>query len=313
MKGLKDADRSQDRSGRAADDVRADLRKSRPETPILGARELKVFGAIEVGHLRLLAGEVELLPLDGHLVNVHLSVPHHLVQRRNGRTHEGIKITGAVDVVPAGTPAYFRMGAASEHTSMLLTDRFVRRVAREAGADPDRFEITPSFDTPEPDIERIGMSLLSEMETRALGGELFAESLANVLALHVLRGHSSLGRASRRRLGSEGGTSKRSLERATDYINDNLSQKLTLAEIAGAAHMSPHHFARSFKKDTGLSPHRYVIRRRVERAKALLANTDLTVFEVARAVGFAHQSHLSSHVRRLLGVSPAALRRDGAR
>ena len=291
----------------------ANLREGRPETPVLEARELKVFGAIEVGHLRLLAGEVELLPLDGHLVNVHLSGPNHVVQRRNERTHEGHRITRAIDVIPAGTPAYFRMGAASEDTCMLITDRFVRRVAQEAGADPDSFEIAPSFNTPDPHIERIGMSLLSEMKTRGLGGELLAESLANVLALHVLRGHSSLGRASRRRVGSEGGYSRRSLERATDYINDNLSRKLTLAEIAEAAHMSPHHFARSFKKDTGLPPHRYVIRQRVERAKALLANTDLTVFEVARAVGFANHSHLSSHVRRLLGVSPGALRRDGTR
>ena len=289
------------------------LREGRPETPVLEARELKVFGAIEVGHLRLLAGEVELLPFDGHLVNLHLSGPNHVVQRRNGQTHEGHRITRAVDVIPAGTPAYFRMGAASEDTCMLLTDRFVRRVAREAGADPDAFEVAPLFNTPDPHIERIGMSLLSEMETRGFGGELLAESLANVLALHVLRSHSSLGPASRRRLGSEGGYSRRSLERATDYINDNLSQKLTLTEIAEAAHMSPHHFARSFKKDTGLSPHRYVIRQRVERAKALLAHTDLTVFEVARAVGFANHSHLSSHVRRHLGVSPGALRRDGTR
>lgn len=310
---MKEANRSQDRSGRAADDVRADLRKGRTETPILGARELKVFGAIEVGHLRLLPGEVELLPFDGHLVNVHLSSPHHLVQRRNERTHEGLKITGAVDVIPAGTPAYFRMGAASEHTCMLLKDRFIRRVAQEAGADPDEFEIAPFFDTPDPHIERIGMSLLSEMGSGGLGGELYAESLANVLALHVLRSHSSLGRASRRRVGSEGGFSKRSLERATDYINDNLSQKLTLTEIAKAAYMSPHHFARSFKKDTGLSPHRYVIHQRVERAKALLAGTDLNLAEVARAVGFANHSHLSSHVRRLLGVSPGALRRDSRR
>ena len=291
----------------------ANLREGRPETPVLEARELKVFGAIEVGHLRLLAGEVELLPFDGHLVNVHLSGPNHVVQRRNGRTHEGHRITRAVDVIPAGTPAYFRVGAASEDMCMLLTDRFVRRVAREAGADPDSFEVAPLFNAPDPHIERIGVSLLSEMETRGLGGELLAESLANVLALHVLRSHSSLGRASRRRVGGEGGYSRRTLGRATDYINDNLSRKLTLAEIAGAAHMSPHHFARSFKAATGLPPHRYVIQRRVERAKALLASTDLTVFEVAKAVGFANHSHLSSHVRRLLGVSPGALRQDGTR
>ena len=288
------------------------LRKGCPETPILGAQELKVFGAIEVGHLRLLAGEVELPPYEGHLVNLHLSVPHHLVQRRNERAHEGIKITGAVDVIPAGTPAYFRMGAASEHTCMLLEDRFVRRVAQEAGADPDRFEIAPFFDAPDAHIERVGLSLLSEMETGGLGGELFAESLANVLALHLVRHHSSLGRASRRRTERGGGFSKRALGRATDYINDNLSQKLTLAGMAEAVHMSPYHFARSFKAATGLSPHRYVVRQRVERAKALLADTDLTIAEVARAVGFANQSHLAFHVGRLLGAPPKALRREAS-
>ncbi len=291
----------------------ANLREGRPETPVIEARELKVFGAIEVGHLRLLAGEVELPPYEGHLVNVHLSVPHHLVQRRNERAHEGIKITGAVDVIPAGTPAYFRMGAASEHTCMLITDRFVRRVAQEAGADPDRFEIAPFFDTPDPHTERVGLSLLSEMKTGGLGGELLAESLANVLALHLVRHHSSLGRRSKRMTERGGGFSRRALGRATDYVNDNLSRKLTLAEMAGAARMSPYHFARSFKAATGLSPHRYVIQRRVERAKALLADTDLTIAEVAKAVGFANQSHLAFHVRRLLGVSPKTLRLEAGR
>ena len=155
--------------------------------------------------------------------------------------------------------------------------------------------------------------MLSEMENGGLGGALYAESLATVLALHLLRNHSSLGRNSRRGIGSEGGFSKRALEQATDYINDNLSQKLALTEIAGAAHMSPHHFARSFKKDTGLSPHQYVIQQRVQRAKTLLSDTDLTVAEVARAVGFSNPSHLAHHVRRLLGASPVDLRQEGTR
>jgi AraC family transcriptional regulator len=114
-------------------------------------------------------------------------------------------------------------------------------------------------------------------------------------------------------VGREGGFSKRALEQATDYIDDNLPRKLTLEEIAGVARMSPHHFARSFKAATGLSPHQFVIHRRVERAKSLLSDTGLTVAEVARAVGFSNPSHLAHHVRRLLGVSPGALRREATR
>lgn len=293
------------------DGARAGLRaQGVPETPVLLSRKLKVFGAIEVAYLRLLPGEVETPPFKGHLVNVHLGAPHRLVQRRNERTHEGLRATGAVDIVTAGMPGYWRMEAASEDMSMLLEDRFIHRVAVEAGTDSDKIEVVPFFSAPDPQIESIGLSLLSEMETRGLGGELYAESLANVLALHLLRHHSSLGRSSRRESERESGFSKRALERVTDYINDNLSRKLTLAEIAGVTNLSPYHFARSFKAATGLSPYQYVIRRRVERAKTLLTKTDLAIAGVAEAVGFANQSHLAFHVRRLLGVSPKALRQS---
>lgn len=193
--------------------------------------------------------------------------------------------------------------------SMLLDDGFIRRVANETGIEPRDIEVVPLFSAPDPQIEQIGLSLLSEMETRGIGGELYSESLATLLALHLLRNHSSLGRGSRRKVGSEGGFSKNALEQATDYINDNLPRKLTLAEIAGVAHMSPDHFARLFRAATGLSPHQYVIQQRVQRAKGLLSDTDLAVAEVAMVVGFSNSSHLAHHVRRLLGVPPSALRR----
>jgi len=305
-----DANLLRSRSGSAAEGAQAGLREGVPRVPKLRSRELKVFGAIEVAYHQFLPGEIETLPFKGPVVNLHLSAPHRLAQRQDGRKHEGLVATNDVAIMPAGTPGYWRTDAASEDMSLLLEDRFIHRVAAEAGADQEEIEVVPLFSAPDPQIERIGMSLLSEMETGGLGGELYAESLANVLALHLLRQHSSLGRGSRRRIGREDGFSKRALAQAVDYINDNLSRKLTLKEIAGAAHMSPYHFARSFKAATGLSPHQYVVHRRVERAKALLAGTGLTIAEVARAVGFSNHSHLASHVRRQLGVSPRALRQD---
>jgi AraC family transcriptional regulator len=284
-----------------------------PKIPKLRSRELKVFGAIEVAYHQFIAGEIETLPFKGPVVNLHLSVPHRLVQRQNGRTHGGLVATNDVAITPAGTPGYWRTDAASEDMSMLLKDSFIRRVAVEAGVGPKEIEVLPLFSAREPQIERIGLSLLSEMEIGGLGGELYAESLANVLALHLLRHHSSLGRSSKRKTERGGSFSERAFGRAIDYINDNLSRKVTLTQIAEVAHVSPYHFARLFKSTTGLSPHQYVIRRRVERAKTLLADSDLTIAEVAEAVGFANQSHLAFHVRRLLGVSPKALRREGTR
>jgi AraC family transcriptional regulator len=284
-----------------------------PKIPKLRSRELKVFGAIEVAYHQFIAGEIETLPFKGPVVNLHLSVPHRLLQRQNGRTYEGFVATNDVAITPAGTPGYWRTDAASEDMSMLLKESFIRRVAAEAGVGLREIEVLPLFSSREPQIERIGLSLLSEVETGGLGGELYAESLANVLALHLLRHHSSLGRSSRRKTERGGSFSERAFGRAIDYINDNLSRKVTLTEIAEVAHVSPYHFARLFKSTAGLSPHQYVIQSRVERAKPLLADSDLTIAEVAQAVGFANQSHLAFHVRRLLGVSPKALRREGTR
>lgn len=294
--------------------MRTGLGEGIPKVPKLRSRALKVFGTIEVAHHQFLSGEIETLPLKGPVVNLHLSAPHRLVQRQHDLAREGLVATNDVAVTPAGAPGYWRTDAASEDMSMLLEECFIRRVAREADVDPDKFELVPLFSAPDPQIERIGHSLLSELETGGLmGGDLYAESQATLLALHLLRNHSSLERNSRRRLGREGGFSGRTLGRATDYINDNLPRKLTLEEIAGVAHMSPDHFARSFKAATGLSPHQYVIQRRVERAKSLLSDTSLTVAEVARAVGFSNPSHLAHHVKRLLGVPPGALRRERGR
>jgi AraC family transcriptional regulator len=76
--------------------------------------------------------------------------------------------------------------------------------------------------------------------------------------------------------------------------------------------MSPRHFSRLCKESVGAPPHRYVVERRVERAKDLLLGTDLPIAEVAREVGFSGQSHLHFHVKRLLGATPASLRLRGA-
>jgi AraC family transcriptional regulator len=91
-------------------------------------------------------------------------------------------------------------------------------------------------------------------------------------------------------------------------VGDNLAEDLTLAEIAREVHMSPYHFSRLFKLSTGFSPHQYIIRQRIERAKALLTNTDLPVSVVAREVGFASPSHFAQQFRRLVGVSPRSFR-----
>ena len=197
---MADADRSPRRYGEAAGGARTGLGQGIPEIPKLRSRALEVFGTIEVAHHQFLPGEIETLPFKGPVVNLHLSAPHRLVQRQHDLAREGLVATNDAAVTPAGVPGYWRTDAASEDMSMLLEDRFLRSGGhRSRTSIPTGSRSCPLFSAPDPQIERIGLSLLSEMENGGLGGGLYAESLATVLALHLLRNHSSLGRGSRRK------------------------------------------------------------------------------------------------------------------
>ena len=108
----------------------------------------------------------------------------------------------------------------------------------------------------------------------------------------------------------KGGIASRSLQRVISYINENLQEPLSLAELAGIAKLSPHHFATVFKASTGMSPHRYVIEKRLERARDLLRRNQHSISEIAYAVGFSSQSHLTAHFRQTAGLTPRGFRQS---
>ncbi len=89
-----------------------------------------------------------------------------------------------------------------------------------------------------------------------------------------------------------------------EFIEQNLERKLPLEALAAVAHMSPFHFARLFKRATGRAPHRYLLHRRVERAKRLLADGSMPLVHVATSVGFQTQGHFTEVFRRYAGLTP---------
>jgi AraC family transcriptional regulator len=95
--------------------------------------------------------------------------------------------------------------------------------------------------------------------------------------------------------------------RLAAFIEEHLDEDLSIARLAGSAAISASHFKMLFKRTTGMPVHQYVVQRRVERARTLLASGDLSASQVALAAGFAHQSHMARAMRRLLGVTPRAI------
>jgi AraC-like DNA-binding protein len=100
------------------------------------------------------------------------------------------------------------------------------------------------------------------------------------------------------------------IRRVSDYVDAHLSRKILVADLSAIVHRSEAHFARAFKKTFGLSPHAYVLRRRMEKASHLMLVSDDSLSDIAAACGMTDQAHLCNIFRQMTGQTPAAWRRE---
>jgi len=230
-----------------------------------------------------------------------------------GLDYEGVRRNlpppaGTVAVVPAGTPSRRQWRGHMGSLLVFLEPDLVTRVAAEQfGLDPARWAVPPLDFLDRPQLRAAMLAVEAELTAGGLGGPLAAESLANLLAVHLIRHVSAPRRLER---GRDGALPRGRLRAVVEYIEDHLDDGLSLEQMAATAHLSVYHFARQFRAATGLPPHQYVISRRVERAKQLLQEGDLSLAVVAAAAGFADQSKLSHTFKRVVGVSPRQFRRS---
>jgi AraC family transcriptional regulator len=192
---------------------------------------------------------------------------------------------------------------------IFLEPGLVGRVAADAfGLDPAGLRVPPLDGLDLPQLRAAMLAVNDELMANGTGGgRLAAESLANLLAVHLIRKASGPRRPAGR---SDGALPQRKLRAVVEYIEEHFDASPTLEQMAAVAHLSAYHFARQFKTATGLPPHQYVIMRRVERAQRLLQEGDLSLAEVAAGAGFTDQSKFSHTFKRVVGVTPRQFRRS---
>lgn len=243
----------------------------------------------------------ELPALSNHWLTFFLGQPAHLKQKRNGRTYETVMQAGEHTVIPAGQPSYWCCHGGIDILHIHLQPAFMAKIAETSDIDASKVEIINSFCGRDPQIQHIAMSLHTELKSPGLMGQLYVETLTNLLAIHLIRQYSS---RSVNMQPNIGGLSASKLQQVIEYIHCYLDRELTLTQLADVAGISPGYFATLFKESTAVAPHQYIIQKRVEQAKQLLLKGELSISEVAHRVGFCDQSHLTRHMRRLLGVTP---------
>jgi AraC family transcriptional regulator len=233
----------------------------------------------------------------------------HRVRRRQGRRLvEGWSDPGTVNLSPANFYARWEADGSSRAIVVFVQDALLSRVILENwGVDPRSVEIVPQFLVRDPVMEAIVTQLAVEAGNGSPSGLLYAESACEFLAHHLIQRHSTLSKTPAR---SGGGLPAHRLKLVKNYIEEHLGNPIALHELAGLACVSVRHFERAFRQSLGVPPHRYVLERRVSRARdLLLSHTKLTIEEIARQLGFSSPSHLSSAFVRRMGCSPATFRR----
>lgn len=160
----------------------------------------------------------------------------------------------------------------------------------------------------DPDLSRLIENVASEIEKSESGWREVLNSLVNQISIHILRFYSNIERSDSVELSRVGMVDRR-LRRAIEFMHDNCHRELQLSEIAQAAYLSPFHFAHLFKSITGTTPRTYLSSVRIERARRLLAETDVSISEVAGRVGYESQSHFTNVFKDATGMTPRAFRK----
>ena len=238
-----------------------------------------------------------------HTIGIFTDIPSPVRTEReiNGRFKQEQVVRGNCFIIPANTTQYAEWDKESGAVMLAIDPTTFAQTIYEV-VDPDTIELLPQFATPDPFLHQIGVALKSALTKQSNTSRLYAETLINSLILHLLE-HYCTTRSNLQESGS-GQLPRYKLKQVIDYIDADLDRDLSLKELATVVQMSPNYFSQLFKQTTGITPHQYVIRYRIERAKHLMQQNKLSLAEIATQVGFVDRSHLHRHFRRLVGVTP---------
>lgn len=268
------------------------------------------WAGVKAGHYRLLPGETSphahrtsevFVPLAGGVTITNW--------QENGGSEKRQRTVGEISVTPAGTRFSAQWKSELEYVAVFFSEEFLRRATADFTANA-KAQLVQACGPRDELVRSIALALAAELDAELPAGKLYAESLVNTLAVHLMRHYSTDSLIPDLNFG---GLPAHKLRRVIEFMNAHLAQDLSLTELAETVELSQYHFARAFKQSTGQTPIQFLMQRRVEAAKQLLAQSELPIVEVGLRTGFKNQSHFTTLFRRVTTVTPRAYRNSQLR
>ncbi|MBM3821353.1 MAG: helix-turn-helix domain-containing protein [Verrucomicrobia bacterium] len=236
-----------------------------------------------------------------HVVFLQLNQTTEVEYECNGKTARQFLQPGQITFMPAGVIHSARCRQGGEYLSVSVSPQFLECATHELAFE-SKLELTPQWGVEDPLLSALIVTLKQEVESGNLRGRACAEALATAIAFQIVRRFATTRDAQPREV--KGGLARYQLRKALDFIHAHLKEDISLAVLASQVKMSAFHFARSFKQSTGLPPHKYIVRCRIEKAKEIMIAQVMPLADVAQAVGFCDQSHFTFHFKKAYGLPP---------
>jgi AraC family transcriptional regulator len=242
-----------------------------------------------------------------HFISVLLTpAPGMCVARETDRVQEFDAPAGMLAINPANTEHYVAWSSTRENTCIALTpESLLELAAHEFDAGHAELQ-PPPFGTVDPWGLHIAKLLKAELAQRDAPNELYVDSLITLIGVHILRNYTEMRKPAPV---MRGGLSTRSARTVKEFLDENFSRKLSVAELAAVSGLSPHYFMQAFTRTFGEPPHQYLVKRRLAFAEKLLVEGKMTIADVAHLSGFSSQSHLTSAMSKYRQMTPMQMRR----
>ena len=295
---------------------RIDFSRRRASDHVLPAAPPRPFLSRDAGHwdriklqrYQFASGRLQLDHPNEHSLTFQLGGPSLLLNESDADVPRKRFWFGRsqMNLTPAGVEAMLDFKGPSNLVLVRLDAGLVGEVAREAyDLDPSALALRPCLCVADEQLRVLCELLLIEGEKDNPGSALMIDSMGRAMALQLLRGHSSLAALEPGKPAPLAGVR---LRRVLEFMREHLDTALPIVQLAKVAALSPSQFIRAFRKATGQSPHRYLINLRLDKARELLEQTELSVLEVGMQSGFEQASHFATVFRRRMGMSPRVWR-----